>query len=252
MKNRILELLEKNEKEKNIEILYACESGSRAWGFPSPDSDYDIRFIYRHPKEWYLTVNEKADNIQFMEGELLDGSGWDIRKVLRLLFKSNNSIYAWLYSPIIYRQDDSFTSKFKKLAESYFLPKSVIFHFLGIATGMLQKEFRGEEVKIKKYFYVLRPVLAAKWICEFKTPPPMLFEELLPLVKDEAVLADILSLLKRKETANEGEKVPRISILDDFVKREMEYCEKVAQILPKKINDYEAINDFYRKEILGI
>ncbi|MCR9288634.1 MAG: nucleotidyltransferase domain-containing protein [Bacteroidetes bacterium] len=250
MKKEILALLEKVEKEKNIEILYACESGSRAWGFPSPDSDYDVRFIYRHPSDWYLTVNEKTDHIQFMEGELLDVSGWDIRKVLRLLFKSNNSIYSWLYSPMIYRQNTSFIKGFRALAEPYFLPKSVIFHFLGIATGMLQKEFQTDEVKIKKYFYVLRPVLAAKWICEFKSPPPILFDKLLFLVKDESVLNQIRDLLKRKETANEAQKVKRISILDEFVKMEMKYCEIVAKELPKKVNDYENINHFYRK-ILG-
>lgn len=251
MKEEILTLLEKVEEDKNVEILYACESGSRAWGFPSPDSDYDIRFIYRHHRDWYLTVNEKSDTIQFMEGKLLDGSGWDIRKVLRLLFKSNNSIYSWLYSPIIYRQNERFIKTFRNLSEPYFLPKSVTFHFLGIATGMLQKEFQTNEVKIKKYFYVLRPILAAKWICEFNTPPPMLFNDLLPLVKDPIVLNEIRNLLKRKETANEGEKIKRISILDEFVETEMEYCENIAKEIPKKVNDYKPINDFYR-EILGV
>ncbi len=91
MKAKILDKLRQVEQDRNIEILFAVESGSRAWGFASPDSDYDIRFVYKHSKDWYLNLWEQTDTIQFMTEDDLDGSGWDIRKALRLLAKSNAS-----------------------------------------------------------------------------------------------------------------------------------------------------------------
>ena len=108
MKTKILEKLKAIEREKNIEILFAVESGSRAWGFASPDSDYDIRFVYKHKKDWYLNLWETKDTIEFMTEEDLDGSGWDIRKALKLLAKSNASFTGWLFSPIVYRAESSF------------------------------------------------------------------------------------------------------------------------------------------------
>ena len=248
MEQQIQNLLHQIEHEKTVKILYACESGSRAWGFPSPDSDYDIRFIYLHPREWYLSVNEGTDNLRGIPNELLDSSGWDFRKVLRLLHASNSSVFEWLNSPIIYREDQTFTTELKNLANSYFQPKKVMHHFLGIATGILEKEFQGPTVRIKKYFYVLRPVLAASWIAKNETPPPMDFYELLSLVENKpAVYQAIMQLLKEKETVVEGQLISRSVVLDEFVKNEMERCETIVRGMPRRDNEWEAINDFYRK-----
>ena len=115
MKTKIRNKLSEIERDKNIEILFAVESGSRAWGFASPDSDYDIRFVYKHKKEWYLNLWEQKDSIQFMtDNDLLDGSGWDVRKALRLLAKSNASFTGWLFSPIVYRADNAFLNEMKQ------------------------------------------------------------------------------------------------------------------------------------------
>lgn len=100
MKEKILQKLKEIEKSKNVEILFAVESGSRAWGFASPDSDYDIRFIYKHKTEYYLSLWEKPDVIEFMTEDDLDGSGWDLRKAVKLLAKSNASLIEWLFSLI--------------------------------------------------------------------------------------------------------------------------------------------------------
>jgi len=250
MKQQILNLLTETEEKHQIKIHYACESGSRAWGFPSPDSDYDFRFIYQHKRDWYLSVNEKTDNLKVMPEPLLDGNGWDIRKVLRLMYKSNVSIYEWLNSPIIYRQDTKFVQNLKSLSAQYFLPNAVMRHYLGIATGMIQREMKGEQVKIKKYFYVLRPILAAYWVGKKEEPAPMEFSRLLELVNDENALTAINNLLKAKETAKEGELVNKNMVLDNFIEKTMTECEVLVKELPKKKNDYEAINDFYRM-ILG-
>lgn len=251
MKNTILNLLQETEQKHNVKIHYACESGSRAWGFPSPDSDYDFRFLYQHDRDWYLSVNEKKDMLNVNPEPLLDGSGWDIRKTLRLLFKSNVSIFEWLNSPIVYRQNADFVAKFRTLAAQYFLPKKVMFHYLGIATGMIQKEMQGEQVKIKKYFYVLRPILAAYWVGKKQVAAPMEFSELMTLIEADEVRFELEKLLKAKETAKEGELVFKNKVLDDFIEKTMAACEEIVQNLPKKENDVEAINVFYR-EMLGV
>ena len=125
MQTKIVNLLLQAEEKHQIKIHYACESGSRAWGFPSPDSDYDFRFLYQHDRNWYLSIAEKTDFLSINPEPLLDGSGWDIRKALQLMYKSNASIFEWLNSPIVYRQDEVFMAKFRALAAQYFLPKKV-------------------------------------------------------------------------------------------------------------------------------
>ena len=78
MKNPIINRLQELEAENNVKILYACESGSRAWGFPSATSDYDVRFIYLRPVEWYLSIEQKRDVIEYPVENDLDISGWDL------------------------------------------------------------------------------------------------------------------------------------------------------------------------------
>jgi len=97
------------EENRNVKINYACESGSRAWGFASPDSDYDVRFLYTHPLEWYLAVAEKRDTIDIMDGDF-DAVGWELRKSLRLLKKSNVPALEHLFSPIVYHGEDESVS----------------------------------------------------------------------------------------------------------------------------------------------
>lgn len=253
MKYNVITLLTKLEQDKDIKIMYACEAGSRAWGFPSPDSDYDIRFIYRHPRSWYLSLQEKKDTIEFMENELLDGNGWDIRKVLRLLYKSNASLYEWLFSPIVYIDGDQQLEELRQLAGQYFQPKRVMHHYLGIARGMLDREFKGPQVKIKKYFYVIRPVLAARWIADQAAPPPVDFHDLLPLVKGQKdVYANIQNLLAEKEHAAEGQLTDRIAALDNFIQKEMERLENVAKVMERQEYNYKGIDAFYRKYILQL
>ena len=201
-----------------------------------------------HERDWYLSVNESKDQISVMPNKLLDGMGWDFRKFLRLLYKSNSTTFEWLQSPIVYPENKSFTVPLRELTEKYFQPKRVMQHYLGIATGKLQRDFQGEKVNIKKYFYVLRPVLAAAYIVKYSSPPPVDFYELLPLIKDKPNICDeIIKLLKQKETAMESDEVMRVDILDRFVKNEMERCDNIAKTLPKKQMEWDDINLFYRK-----
>ena len=146
-------------KENNVKILYAVESGSRAWGFESLDSDYDIRFIYAHEIKWYLNILPKKDVIEYPIVNEFDYSGWDLRKTMFLLNKSNPVFFEWLRSPIVYYKDNFFYNTMEQLSKEYFSPISSVYHYLHMANGNYRQFLQTDEVKIKKYFYVLRPIM---------------------------------------------------------------------------------------------
>jgi predicted nucleotidyltransferase len=209
------------EKEHNVKILYAVESGSRAWGFESTDSDYDARFIYAHRKNWYLNILPKRDVIEYPILDEFDYSGWDLRKSLFLMSKSNPVLFEWLKSPIIYRKENYFYDIMKRLLKQYFSPLSSIYHYLHMAEGNYRLYLQTEEVKIKKYFYVLRPILACMWIERFKESPPVEFEELLTQIHDETLLKRIAELLSRKKSGKELGLEPKINIINDFIESKL-------------------------------
>ncbi len=170
--------LENVEKEKNCTILFACESGSRAWGFSSPDSDFDVRFVYFKPIDWFLKIDTKIDTINEMLPRDLDLSGWELQKTLHLFAKSNIPLYEWFGSPIIYRQNDLFFQRLKNLIPQYFNPKKAMHHYHSMADKMLKEHLQTRLVNIKKLFYILRPLLACMWIVQYKTMPPTAFHDL--------------------------------------------------------------------------
>src|SRR5687767_6855485 len=118
----IKEILVHLEQQFNVKVMYACETGSRAWGFPSPDSDYDIRFIYMHERNWYLHLGERKDTIDIAITNDLDISGWDLRKSLKLLKKSNAPLIERFQSPIEYYHDKNFKEEFRELIKLYYSP----------------------------------------------------------------------------------------------------------------------------------
>ncbi len=151
------------EARENVRIVYACESGSRAWGFPSADSDYDVRFIYLHPLEWYLTIADKRDVIEEPITGLLDVNGWDLRKTLQLFRKSNPPLFEWLNSPIVYLEKYSVASRLRSLLAVYYSPRACAYHYLQMARGNFREYLQGDQVWVKKYFYALRAVMAVNW-----------------------------------------------------------------------------------------
>ena len=251
MQNIIKERLLKIEKDKNIKILYACESGSRAWGFPSPDSDYDVRFFYVKPKDEYLSVTEGKDQYDFPINDLLDINGWDIRKALRLMLKSNASTMEWLQSPIIYSEENGFREELLKLAQQYFIPRATAHHYLGISKNLLEQGIVGDEFKIKKYFYVLRSLLSAKWIIEKNEIAPMEFHFLMQQVQEDTDLVDAVNvLLKKKKVAMEGATTSVQPIIHNFVQKEFAQCEENVQNVARRSNDKSELDVFFRKTIL--
>ncbi|MCS7053215.1 MAG: nucleotidyltransferase domain-containing protein [Ignavibacterium sp.] len=157
---KILDKLSHLQSTEDIKILFACESGSRAWGFPSEDSDYDVRFIYIRKPEFYLSIDHQKDVIEHKIEDNLDLSGWDIKKALTLFKKSNPPLLEWLNSPIIYFKDETFYKNLIELLPIYFSPKSCMFHYLSMAENNILTYLNGEQVIRKKYFYALRPILA--------------------------------------------------------------------------------------------
>lgn len=248
MKTKIIEKLRETEAKYNIEILLAVESGSRAWGFASPDSDYDIRFIYRHSKDWYLTPWDKDETIEFMTEDDLDGSGWDLRKTFHLLLKSNVALLSWFYSPIVYIENKSFTKLFKPLADQCFSPIAVSFHYLSMSKKYLES-CRNDEVKLKSYFYCLRIALSGKWITEKKTVPPVLFNDLLVLA-DPAMRTKIENLIALKATKGESYFHPNDWELFEFMERLISENEKKAKSLSGSKADKAQMEKVFREIIL--
>ena len=132
MKDKILEELRKIEETENVKIIMAIESGSRAWGFASPDSDYDVRFIYVRNKEDYLRLEGIRDVIEWRLDDTLDINGWDLKKALQLLHKSNPTVFEWCASPIVYMERAEL-AWLKELLPRYFSIKKSLFHYWHMA-----------------------------------------------------------------------------------------------------------------------
>ena len=216
MREKIQAQLRRIEEEENIKILLAVESGSRAWGFASPDSDYDVRFIYIRRKEDYLRLDPVRDVIELPIDDVLDINGWDLQKALRLLYKSNPTLFEWFYSPIVYRETE-FADKLRNLMIHYFSLKRTAYHYLSMAEGNYREYLKGDLVRAKKYFYVLRPVLACRWILERRTPPPMLFSELMKAELPAELIDAVDRLLELKMNSPEMKFIPKITVLNEYL-----------------------------------
>lgn len=249
IKKEIIEQLEQIEIEHRVKILLAVESGSRAWGFPSQDSDYDVRFLYCHKPDWYLSVFNKRDVIELPIDDLLDINGWDIKKALALLRQSNPALLEWLASPIKYIEISEAIEPLKELSQEAFLPLSSCHHYLSMARTHLKKIVQGEQVKIKKYLYSLRSVLCCRWVIEKGGQPPMLFDYLLNAFLPKGELrSDVDALLAIKQDSNESDWVNRNLRLEKFL---LEEVERLSFLLPEQpIKKEKDIFDQSFREIL--
>ena len=230
------------EKREEVLIFYACESGSRAWGFASQDSDYDVRFLYLHRPEWYLSIDQKRDTIEFPPDDLMDYSGWDLKKALQLLRKSNPPLLEWMQSPIIYREICSITNLIRAAIATYYSPLSCLHHYLHMAQGNFREYLQGEDVWVKKYLYVLRPLLACIWIEREMGVVPTEFEKLVHGVVADPDLRDAIdALLAKKKAGKELDRGPRIGIISRFVEKELDrlafiHVAKTVSTGPEPLN----------------
>ena len=202
MKQNILKYLHDIETQYDVKVLYAVESGSRAWGFHSEESDWDVRFIYVHKLDWYLKVNAGRDVIEEMYDDNVDLVGWDLRKTLRLLQKSNPSLMEWLNSPIIYYADDEFLSQMKILETRYFNPIKIMYHYESLYIKHDKRYLQNTAYPLKRFLYYLRGILACRWLEEYGTLPPVFFAELVnAIVVEENICYKINELLALKKKA---------------------------------------------------
>ena len=245
VRNIIIENLKRIEESENVRILMAVESGSRAWGFASPDSDYDVRFIYARPTEEYLRLDEQRDVIELPINDMLDINGWDINKTLRLLYRSNPTLCEWASSPIIY-MDNGFVEVIRPLLPKYFHSKKGLYHYLSMAKSNSREYLKSDVVKAKKYFYVLRPILACKWILDKHSPPPMPFDDLVAAELDPALKPEIDRLLDIKMNAPELKLIPRIDTINHYLDESIEAVELALEQVPdEERNDWNELNRLF-------
>lgn len=239
--------LKEIEERENIRVLHAAESGSRAWGIASPDSDYDVRFVYVRPMDFYLKLQDKKDFIDWELNQVLDINGWDITKALQHFYKSNATLYEWGNSPIIYKTMPQW-EKIMKLAEEYFSGKSAMYHYYGTARKNYEAYLMEDMVKYKKYFYVLRPILACKWIEKKKCPPPVLFQTLAEEILEKEMKPAVDRLVEAKLQMTESEKRGKIQELNDYIQEKLEYYQALLSEMPEDRNkDWEPLNRSFRE-----
>lgn len=193
--------LDKIEQQYQISIISAIESGSRAWGFPSKDSDYDIRLIYHHPTDWYLSAFHKRNVIENIFDGDLDAAGWDISKCLQLLYKGNAPLYEWLHSPIGYRKNQQKLDLLRELANQAFNPKIIFYHYISLAKKKLLDS--NTQHKPKAFLYGLRALLCAQWIAHDTSIPPVDFHKLTERYLRGSIKEDLTQLLLKKSTQSE-------------------------------------------------
>lgn len=250
MNSEILKNLSDIEQQQNVRILYALESGSRAWGFASLNSDYDVRFIYIHHPDWYLSIRDQRDVIECPISNDLDISGWDLRKALGLFAKSNPPLLEWLGSPIVYMDEFELADQLRKILVSSFSPQRCMYHYLHMARRNYRVYLKGEVVKLKKYLYVLRPILACIWIEKHGSMPPTEFGRLFGDAKLSISLnTAIKDLLAVKMSGNELDTAPRVPVLNDFIEQMLDHYSLLSVKRPEVISDYDVLDKLFRETL---
>ena len=246
---RLLEV----EQTRGVTILFACESGSRAWGFASEDSDYDVRFIYIHPTDWYLSVNleDKRDVIELPIDDVWDINGWELRKALKLFNKSNPPLLEWLQSPIIYRENPEIMNQIRELLAVHYSPAACLYHYLSMASKNYRGYLQGETVKLKKYFYVLRPIFACRWIERNLGAVPVEFSKLIAATDIpadiQAIIAELLHVKMQGGELNQGKRIP---VLNEFIEFELNRFKSFQAHWKKQKTDIDALTQVFQNALL--
>lgn len=248
MRNILAEIQEKLkeiEETEKVRILLAIESGSRAWGFASPDSDYDVRFIYVRRQEDYLRLDELKDVIEWQLDDVLDINGWDLKKALVQFRKGNATLFEWSNSPIVYKKTAEWEQIYQ-VAKTYFSMKASMYHYYGTAKSTYSQYLQGEQVRYKKYFYAIRPLLACRYIEKYKCPPPILFDDLMKMDMLMELRNAIVELLEKKKVTDEKEINVQIPIIIEFISSELLKQKELVDTMEEDRNsDWEALNRIF-------
>ena len=233
MEAQIQQKLNEIEAAHQVKILFAVESGSRAWGFESPDSDYDVRFVYARAAREYLRLRPQRDVIELpIEGDL-DINGWDLYKALTLFQTSNPPLLEWVHSPILYR-GGPFLDELQTLAKAHFSPRRMAYHYGSMAKRNFVESIEGRgAVSLKKYLYALRPVVCVRWLERKNAPPPTRFQDGLEIAElPEAVQSVTADLIRRKQAGGEFGLAPPEPILNEFLELEIARIAAITPNLP--------------------
>lgn len=247
------ERLREVEAERDLRVLFACESGSRAWGFASDDSDFDVRFIYVRPAKDYVKLRPSVDAFDLHGDNDLDLAGWDVRKTAELMRKSNGPLLEWIDSPIIYEADADFHGRLRELREMYFDPKKAIYHYLSLAGGVWSKYIEGvAQPKRKKYLYVLRPLACVRFIEQHGSQPPTLFQSVLDGIEIEDAARDAIARLVADKRANrELAEGPADAVLNGWIVDTLASGERAAEAAPTSTVGNDLLDALIADTILG-
>lgn len=238
-------------QDKGVKPLHAIESGSRAWGFASPDSDYDVRLIYRHEPDWYLRLYAGKDTFEFIENDLFDVpfdiGGWDVRKALQLLHKSNAVIFEWLNSPIVYHSDNQFLQAIQAVQNEFFDVKAIFYHYQSMAKNASGELELDKPIKLKKWFYLLRALLASIWTLEQAYPPPVDFNLMLPLL-NKSYKQEILALVVIKQSQDENYRHQLSKSLQELTVKLWQRCES-PKFPDKKQGDIALLDTIFKTTV---
>lgn len=250
IRKEIAEKLKEIEEKEEVRILHAVESGSRAWGFASPDSDYDVRFVYVRKKEDYLRLEGMRDVIEWQLDDVLDINGWDLKKTLVQFYRSNATLFEWSNSPVVYRTTRDWEQIYE-MAKSYFSPKAAAYHYYGTAKSTFEKYLQEQQVKYKKYLYALRPLLACQYIEAHHCPPPVLFEELVKGAEIPKDLADgIEEVLEKKKMSDEQDRNPQIPVIRSFIEEELQrQKEFIASMPDERREEWYTLNQQFLNQL---
>ena len=205
MRIKVMDKLHEIEQKEHVKVLYAVETASRAWGFPSVNSDWDVRFIYVHALPWYVSIAQNHDVIEYMSDDrIIDMVGWDLKKALTMMRRNASSISEWLHSPLTYCYDEVFLNRMLQLEKVCFNAKQGVGHYYGFARHMATEKITSQLTTMKYFLYFIRVLLACRWIEEKMTPPPVPFMELMQAtVADESIKTKLMHLINKKRAGME-------------------------------------------------
>ncbi|HEY9909333.1 MAG TPA: nucleotidyltransferase domain-containing protein [Thermosynechococcaceae cyanobacterium] len=249
--DKLRNLLCEVEFEHNISVIYGLESGSRAWGFESQNSDYDVRFLYIRPINWYLCIEKRDDVLEFGTSDDIDLNGWDLRKSLLFLRQSHPVLLEWLRSPVVYVEQPGIVQQMREIGEEFFAPRSSVHHYIGWAERILHRYFQHSDLAAKRYFYVMRPILCCRWIETVGGQPPLLMQELITAIEMpvETKLA-LENLIERKRAGYELDSVGRIPALDKYISEVLPQIKEFLVTLPKpEYAPFELLNPLFHQAL---
>lgn len=240
--------LKQIEQEYGIRILYAAESGSRAWGTNSDSSDFDVRFIYIQPRKEYLRLDQIRDVLEFPIADGWDMCGWDLRKTLKLLHNSNSQIYEWFSCPVVY-VDDGFSARFRPILEAHFSTRKAVHHYLHQAELKRKKRQKAEEPKVKHYLYSLQHISAARWILEHRRPVPVDFQFLSDRLP-ESIRPKAREYLLQKTTRPDQPYTTHCAEVEEWLLQETNRIRSQIDMLPwEDENSWDALDRFFLQEL---